>query len=196
MNFLRILFFTILIALGSAQAAFAQTKVAVISQDVAMAKSKIGRNIADQIIALGKTIQGELEPEMIPLRSQAQQLSAEASALSPEVLRTRTDLLRRQQDLQQKFGEISNWQQRQMAATSKQAETPLLEAYQNAVNAVIAENKIDVLLEGGSVMFRNKQSDITEAVIAKMDAAIISAIVTRVRVPRVPPANPNPQAQR
>jgi hypothetical protein len=72
-----------------------------------------------------------------------------------------------------------------------------LDAYEAAVNQIIKENDIDILLDGSTVMFRNKESDITEQVVIKMDAAITSSVVVRVRVPRVaPPQQPGAQQPR
>ena len=62
-----------LIVMGASASVQAASKVAVISQEIAIAKSKIGTNIAQQVIAIEKQIDSELEPEMLPLRSQAQQ---------------------------------------------------------------------------------------------------------------------------
>jgi Skp family chaperone for outer membrane proteins len=176
------------LVLGFTSAPAFATNVAVISQEITLAKSKVGAYVADQLIAIEKQIDADFEPELAPLRTKAQQLTAEFSALSPEVLRTRNDLLRRRQDLQTNLSELANWKQRQMAASRNQALGPVLQAYETAVNAVIAEKNIDVLLDGTNILFRNKESDITEAVIVKMDAAITTAAVTRVRVPRKPPA--------
>jgi len=181
-----------LIVMGASASVQAASKVAVISQEIAIAKSKIGTNIAQQVIAIEKQIDSELEPEMLPLRSQAQQLSAEVSALSPEVLRTRNDLLRREQDLRQKIGALINWKQRQLEATGAQAEGPLLQAYESAVNAIIAEKEIDILLNGSTVLYRNAASDITEAVVQKMDLEVTTSVVTRVRVPRQAPPQQRP----
>lgn len=175
--------------------AFAASTVAVISQDAALGTSKVGKYVANQLQTISKQIDTEFEPELAPLRTQAQQLNAEASALSPETLRTRTDLLRREQDLRKKLGELSNWKQRQMAATENQAMNPVLKAYQTAVQQVIDEKKIDVVLPSTSVLYRNKASDITLEVVAKLDAAMTTTPVTRVRVPRVPPKQQAPQRQ-
>ena len=162
-----------------------------------MIQSKVGISIAKQILAIDKQIDNEFESELAPLRSEAQQLNAEVSALSPEALRTRTDLMRRDQVLRQTLSELGDWKKRQLTATSEQARKPLLDAYEAAVNQVIQENNIDILLDGSTVMFRNKQSDITEQVVVKMDAAITSSVVVRVRVPRIaPPQQPGTQQPR
>jgi len=191
MKIFQIIFLASFIMMGASTSIQAASKVAAISQEIAIGKSKIGVNIAEQMLVIEKQIDAELEPEMVPLRSQAQQLTAEVSALSPEVLRTRNDLMRREQDLRQKIGELINWKQRQLEATGKQAEAPLLQAYESAVNSVILENEIDILLNGSTVLYRNAASDITEAVVQKMDAGVITSIVTRVRVPRqAPPQQP------
>ncbi len=182
-------------ALTFAAPALAQN-VAVISQEITLTTSKVGIYVGQQLQVIDNQIDTEFEPELVPLRAQAQQLNAEASALAPEVLRTRNDLMRREQDLRVKLGELANWKQRQMAASRNQALKPVLEAYQAAVNAVIAEKKIDILLDGTDILFRNQQSDITEAVVAKMDAAMTTTSVARVRVPRVPPAGTAQQGAR
>ena len=177
--------------------AHAEVKVAVISQQIALIQPKVGISIAKQILAIDKQIDNEFESELAPLRSEAQQLNAEVSALSPEALRTRTDLMRRDQVLRQTLSELGDWKKRQLTATSEQARKPLLDAYEAAVNQVIQENNIDILLDGSTVMFRNKQSDITEQVVVKMDAAITSSVVVRVRVPRIaPPQQPGTQQPR
>jgi len=186
MKILNTILLSASIAFLSAGFANAQVNVAVISQEAALVQSKIGTNVAEQLLAIDKQIDIEFEPELVPLRSQAQQLNAEISALSPEVLRTRTDLMRREQELRQTLSELANWKKRQMTATGEQARKPILEAYEAAVNLVISEKKIDILLDGSTVMYRNKQSDVTLDVIAKMDASITASDVVRVRVPRKP----------
>ncbi|PHR60301.1 MAG: hypothetical protein COA47_07850 [Robiginitomaculum sp.] len=193
MTFIRSIL--LLAALTFSAPAMAQN-VAVISQEMALTTSKVGIYVGQQLQVIDNQIDAEFEPELVPLRAQAQQLNAEASALAPEVLRTRNDLMRREQDLRLKLGELANWKQRQMAASRNQALKPVLEAYQAAVNGVIADKKIDILFDGADILFRNKQSDITEAVVIKMDAALTTTSVARVRVPRVPPAAPAQGARR
>lgn len=178
--------FAALFALFAAPA-FADANVAVINQDGVLASSKVGQYVESQLKTISQQIDTEFEPELAPLRTQEQQLNAEASALSPEVLRTRTDLLRRASDLQRKGAELANWKKRQMQATDAQAMKPVLKAYQDAVNAVIQEKKIDILLPVQAVLYRTKDSDISAEVVAKLDATMTTTPVTRVRVPRVPP---------
>ncbi|MBN4047746.1 OmpH family outer membrane protein [Oceanicaulis sp. AH-315-P02] len=187
MKILNTFILAVAIIFGATLSAKADAKVAVISQQIALIQSKVGIDIATQVLNIDKQIDTEFESELAPLRSEAQQLGAEISALSPEALRTRTDLMRRDQVLRQTYAELGDWKKRQLEATTEQARKPLLDAYQAAVNQVIKENNIDILLDGSTVMFRNKASDITEQVIKNMDAAITSSIVVRVRVPRVAP---------
>ncbi len=171
------------------------TNVAVIYQEAAVAKSKVGVYVNTQLDTISKSINTEFEPFLTPLNTQAQQLNAEYSALSPDVARTRNDLARRDQDLRRKYTELAGWKQRQMAATEKQALTPVLKAYGAALKAVITEKKIDVVfLYGQNVVFLNDSTDITDEVIAKMDVALTTTPVTRVRVPRVAPTRPAQQA--
>ncbi|PHS28028.1 MAG: hypothetical protein COA85_04195 [Robiginitomaculum sp.] len=178
-----------------AQTAETGTKVAVISQELSLAKSKVGIYIADQLMALDKTIDAEFEGELAPLRTQAQQLNAEIKALSPETLRTRTDLQRRGQEMRQQLAELGNWKQRQMDATRQQALTPAYKAYETAVNAVIKEKNIQILLPGEATLYRTAAVDVTEAVVAKIDAALTTTPVNRVRVPRKPTQQELQQAQ-
>ncbi len=177
-----------------AQTPTSGTKVAVISQELSLAKSKVGLYVADQLNALDKEIDTEFEPELAPLRTQAQQLNAEISALSPETLRTRTDLQRRGQEIRQKLAILGDWKQRQMEATRQQALTPALKAYEAAVNAVIKEGNIQILLPGEATLFRTSTVDVTEAVVSKIDAALTTTPVNRVRVPRVAPQQQQGQA--
>ncbi len=170
------------------------TKVAVISQELSLAKSKVGIYVADQLLALDKQIDTEFEAELAPLRTQAQQLNAEVSALSPETLRTRTDLQRRGQEIRQKLAVLGDWKQRQMEATRQQAIAPALKAYESAVNTVIKEGNIQILLPGEATLFRTSAVDVTEAVVAKIDAAMTSTPVNRVRVPRIAPPQQQGQA--
>ncbi|PHS24889.1 MAG: hypothetical protein COA84_08630 [Robiginitomaculum sp.] len=162
------------------------TKVAVISQELSLAKSKVGAYIADQLLALDKTIDSEFEAELAPLRTQAQQLNAEITALSPETLRTRTDLQRRGQEIRTKLSELAQWKQRQMAATREQALAPIYKAYEAAVNTVIKEKGIQILIPGEATLYRTGTVDVTQAVIDKIDAAMTTTPVNRVRVPRKP----------
>jgi Skp family chaperone for outer membrane proteins len=182
-----------LIGAFTSVSAFAQTattptatNVAVISQELSLAKSKVGAYVAAQLQALDKTIDAEFESELAPLRTQAQQLNAEISALSPETLRTRTDLQRRGQTIRQKLSELGNWKQRQVEATQQQALAPVLAAYQIAVNAIIKERKIQILIPGEATLFRVSAVDITEDVVKKLDVAMTTTPVNRVRVPRKP----------
>ncbi len=176
-------------------ATVAAANVAVISQELSVAKSKVGIYVADQLLQLDKTIDTEFETELAPLRTQAQQLNAEIAALSPETIRTRTDLQRRGQEIRVKLAELGNWKQRQMEATRQQALQPVLSAYQTAVNAVIKERNVQILLPGEATLFRIADVDITEAVVGKLDAAMTTTPVNRVRVPRKPTQQELAQAQ-
>ena len=171
----------------------APTYIAVISQELALAKSKVGAYVAEKLKELDKQIDTEFEPELAPLRTQAQQLNAEASALSPETLSTRTDLQRRGQEIRMKLAELGDWKKRQMEATREQALKPVLKAYEMAVNAVIKERGIQILLPGQATLYRTSSVDITQDVVNKIDAAMTTTPVNRVRVPRKP--QPRQQGQ-
>ncbi len=54
------------------------------------------------------------------------------------------------------------------------------------MNAVIKEKGVQILIPGEATLFRTSAVDVTQAVIDKIDAAMTTTPVNRVRVPRKP----------
>ena len=125
-------------------------KVGVVDSSKAFQESKAGKDGVAYLDALGKDLQAELA---------ALQLAAEKEDTDD----TRTALQQGFNQLQQRFG-----------AEQQQVMNKVTDAYQKAVDAVRAEEGLEVVLGTDAAVSFDSKADITKKVIDKMNAAPVA----------------------
>ncbi len=170
--------------------AYAQgTTVVVIDRAQIIRQSKAGLDIATKIQAIEAQMQGELQPTADQLQTEGAAIEAKTATMTPEAMRADAALKTEVENFSRKANDFNR--RRQIAATElqlteRQAFIDLNNALVPVLREVVAENNANVILDRSSVVFTDEATDVTAAVVAKLDAAAPTMSVTRQKLPTQP----------
>lgn len=170
-----------------APVAFAQTKIIVIDQARIEAESKAGQSLRAALT----TIEGQMQNEMAPLASsfQAAQsaLQAKAANKTAEDIQADTALQEEAKTVQAQAAQVARERDiraAELRMTTRKASMAYRDALKPILDQVMAEEDADIIVDASQVVIANDGVDVTDKVIAKLDAAVPSISVTRERLPQ------------
>ncbi|MHA6288650.1 OmpH/Skp family outer membrane protein [Maricaulis sp. CAU 1757] len=174
-----------LLALGIAAPAVAQTNIAVINEERVLRESAVGQHIQTRIQAIAEEIDAELTAMSQPLQQETERLNAETASMTPQAIQARPDLMQRVEALNQQaqqFEITRRTRQQELVQTERQAMAPVYEALSPILEAVVAERNLDILVDRSTLVFASPSVDLSDVVIERLNAALPTVTVTRVRV--------------
>lgn len=188
-------------AMGQETATARSPKIAVIDLGKISAESQMGRSYASQIEALEKEIQAagaqkqtELQKQDAAIKALADELEKQASVLSPEARdRKEQEILkkRRERDAYLEDGQRELTRMRERAQAQAEALNNDFQAkIRPHIEAAAREKGVDIILNSQIALTVNKDYDISQAVIAKADAAAPAA--PRASASPAPKPSPTP----
>jgi outer membrane protein len=143
--------------------------VCIISFDVVLGTSAVGKYVASRMNQLGSTVQAELTSEKDAIQKDASALEAQKSSLSQAQYQQRGQALDgRIRDLQRK----AELRQRELQATNDKALSTALGYADPIVHDLVAEKNCSVLLNGQAVIAANNAMDISQATVQRLDAKV------------------------
>ncbi len=179
-----------------AGAAFAQTKVFIIDEQLIRQQSKIGKELdvaLDNFAAAGvdqlglKSLKTELDTEGAALKPQIESLTPEAIAANPTLKARVEGLNRKAADFMQKQNALSqNLEQRDSSYNMA-----FLQVLGPAIEAVAKEAGADVVLSVSSTWYVKAAIDLTPKVVQRLDATVPNIAALQAALPQ-PPAAPAP----
>lgn len=187
---LRLLTAAFVLALASALAAapaFAQgTKVVVVDQNRVLTESRAGQDIQTKIENIEAEMQRELEPTAQSLQSLGETIEAKTANMTPEAMRADTDLQQQARSYQsqlQSFASERDKRATELAITERRASIAFGQALKPVLESVMAEEGAQVMLQASDVVLSLPAVDVTDKVIARLDAEAPTIAVTRERLP-------------
>ncbi|MEM0986055.1 MAG: OmpH family outer membrane protein [Pseudomonadota bacterium] len=173
-----------------APVALAQTKIIVIDQARIEAESKAGQSLRS---ALG-TIEGQMQNEMAPMatdfQSKQSALQAKAANMTPEAMQADAALQEEAKAIQTQAAQIARERDvraTELRMTTGKASMAYREALLPVLEAVMAEEGADIILDASQVVLAGDAVDVTAKAIAKLDASTPTISVTRERIPQQQP---------
>jgi Skp family chaperone for outer membrane proteins len=155
--------------------------VCVFHNDRLMAQSTAGQSIQSGMQRLVTEVQGELQPYVTAIQTEAQALQQGGQAADPDGAR-RTALQQRATEAQQleqtRQAELQYTQQTQVRAIAQAADPILVAVYQ--------ERGCGLLLDRSAVYIFNPAMDITDTVIQRLNTALPTLSFNRMAVPAQP----------
>ncbi len=164
----------------------AQTKVVVIDQSKIMQDSRAGKDIASKLKSIADQINNELTPTAEALARENKALNDEIAPLNQNAINQNQALVTRVQSFQKRASEFETKRQTRAAElelTRRDAWQKFFAALAPALEAVIAANQADVVLDRGSVVHASDEIDKTADVIAELDKSSPSIAVTKQKLP-------------
>lgn len=157
----------VLMSLGlSAQAA--ESKVAFVDMQKAIQSTKAGKKAKESLDTEYQKRKKDLDKKKADIEKMGQDLEKKKAVLSEEVLG------RKQMELQEemmKFQKVVAENQLEIQKREKELVEPILEKLRSAIEKVAKEQKISMVFEKGpqNILYADKDSDITDAVIAAFE---------------------------
>lgn len=174
-----------------AGAAFAQTKIFVVSEEKVRRESKVGKEINQNLISnanagadqLGlNKLKTEIDAEVQRLKPQTESLTPEAINANPTLKAQVEALGKKQQEYYQKAGALNNGLERQDNGLSQ----AFLIVMGPAVNAVAKDVGADMVLDASAAWFAKDATDISAKVIARLDATVPNLQALKDAMPKPP----------
>lgn len=191
MKSFKLLFLLPVLLVGLAAPALAQQNIAVINETRVLRESVVGQHIRTRLEAIGAEVRAELTAIGQPIQQQTEQLNVETASMTPQAIQQRPDLMQRIEVLNaqaQQFELERRRREQELAQTERQAMQPVYEALNPILEEVVASRNIDILVDRANLVFASPAVDISEPVIALLNARLTTVPVNRVRLPEGAPA--------
>ena len=186
MKFLKSLLLLPVMIAGLAAPVMAQTpSIAVFNEERVLRESAVGQHIASRIQEIAQEIDAELNALGQPIQQETERLGAETASMTPQAIQARPDLMQRIEALNQsaqQFELARRARQQELVQTERQAMQPVYQSLQPILQAVVEERSIDILIDRGNLVFASADVDITPLVIERLNAALPTVQVARVRI--------------
>ncbi len=157
----------------------------VLSADQAIATSTVGKYVGGRMNQIVAQVKAELTPEETSLTNDAKALDAARSTLDAAAFQTRAQALQvRANNLRQK----QELRQREVSETQKKAVNRIAQELEPIARQLYQQKRCSALLDKGSVMMVNPQMDMTNEVVAGLNARIQQFAFDRERLDTAAPA--------
>ncbi len=181
-------FALVLTSAAAAAPAIAQgTKIIVVDQVRILRESNAGKDIAAKIETIEGQMQRELEPTAKSLESMGKSLEARTANMTPEAIRADESLKTEARSFRTKLADLSQERDKratELSLTERKASIAFSQALGPVLEQVMQEENADIMMAAGDVMMANGNTDVTDKVIAKLNAKTSSIAVTRERLPQ------------
>ena len=181
-------FALVLTSAAAAAPAIAQgTKIIVVDQVRILRESNAGKDIAAKIETIEGQMQRELEPTAKSLESMGKSLEARTANMTPEAIRADESLKTEARSFRTKLADLSQERDKratELSLTERKASIAFSQALGPVLEQVMQEENADIMMSAGDVMMANGNTDVTDKVIAKLNASTQSIAVTRERLPQ------------
>ena len=172
-----ILSFFMAASLAFAPAALAEPVILVFDVDRAIALSKAGKSMAEQLEAQVSKVREDEGEILKGLQSEADKLKEQQKLLAPEALQKKVEELRlkeveRRRSLSEKSQSIKAGGQRAAGEIVKIAEEEL--------SAIAKERKADIVMRRDAVFFASPAIDVTAELVSRLDKRLSKVKVTPV----------------
>ena len=141
----------------------------VLSQQRAVGGSQVGQYVSNRMKQLQAQVQAELQPEGTALNNDLKSFQTQAASLTPDARNTRGQALQQRVDAFQRKQQIRG---RELEATEGKAVNRIVTELNPVARSVYEQRNCSALVESQAVIFSNPQMDITDAVIAGLNAKL------------------------
>ena len=185
----RSLFFALAMGLFAAPAvltASADITIIVVDQGKVLEQSKAGKDMAQKLNTMADQIEGDLKRKDGALQVEQKGLKDKIAPLNQAAIAQDQQLQNQLKNFESKVQnfEISRRKEAaQLELTRRDAMVKYSTALQAAIKSVMAERKADLVLERSLVIESATAIDVTDAVIAKLDATSPTIAVVKQALP-------------
>ncbi|ENZ83664.1 MULTISPECIES: OmpH family outer membrane protein [Caulobacter] len=159
--------------------------VCIFSSQRAVASSLVGKAVDARLKTIIQQVNAELNTERTGLDNEAKALDAKKGTLAQDALEQQAAALQVKANAWQRKGQL---RQKEVEATEQKALNRVYQELDTPIRQVYQSQKCSLLLDRESVMLANPAMDITDAVVAALDARIKTLTFDRERLDQAPVA--------
>ena len=159
--------------------------VCIFSSQRAVASSLVGKAVDARLKTIIQQVNAELTTERTGLDNEAKALDAKKGTLAQDALEQQAAALQVKANAWQRKGQL---RQKEVEATEQKALARVYQELDTPIRQVYQSQKCSILLDRESVMLANPAMDITDAVVAALDARIKTLTFDRERLDQAPAA--------
>jgi Skp family chaperone for outer membrane proteins len=159
--------------------------VCIFSSQRAVASSLVGKAVDTRLKTIIQQVNAELNTERTGLDNEAKALDAKKGTLAQDALEQQAAALQVKANAWQRKGQL---RQKEVEATEQKALSRVYQELDTPIRQVYQSQKCSILLDRESVMLANPAMDITDAVVAALDARIKTLTFDRERLDQAPVA--------
>ena len=157
----------------------ALTGVCIFSSQRAVATSAVGKAVDARLKTIIQQVNAELTAERTGLDNEAKGLDAKKATLAQDALEQQASALQVKANAWQRKGQL---RQKEVEATEQKALARVYQELDTPIRQVYQAQKCSILLDRESVMLANPSMDITDGVVAALDARIKTLTFDRERL--------------
>lgn len=153
--------------------------VCIFSSPRAVGSSQVGKAVDARLKTIIQQVNAELTAERTTLDNEAKALDAKKATLAQDALEQQASALQIKANAWQRKGQL---RQKEVEATEQKALSRVYQELDTPIRQVYQAQKCSILLDRESVMLANPAMDITDAVVAALDARIKTLTFDRERL--------------
>ena len=153
--------------------------VCIFSSPRAVASSQVGKAVDARLKTIIQQVNAELTAERAGLDNEAKALDAKKTTLAQDALEQQASALQVKANAWQRKGQL---RQKEVEATEQKALARVYQELDTPIKQVYQSQKCSILLDRESVMLANQAMDITDPVVAALDARIKTLTFDRERL--------------
>lgn len=154
--------------------------VCVLDEQRAVLQSSAGRAYAARMQQLGQVVDAELRPQRTIIETEANTLNTQQASLTPEVRQQRAQAL---QTRANGYQQLAQTRQAELGATQEKQLRRIAAEMQPVVSQVYVQRTCGLLIDKAGVVYNNPVMEITDAVIAGLNARLPTLTFDRERAP-------------
>ncbi len=158
--------------------------VCIFSSPRAVGQSQVGKAVDTRLKTIIQQVNAELTAERTGLDNEAKALDAKKATIAQDALEQQAAALQVKANAWQRKGQL---RQKEVEATEQKALARVYQEMDTPIKQVYQAQKCSILLDRESVMLANPAMDITDAVVAALDARIKTLTFDRERLDQAVP---------
>lgn len=165
------------------------TTVVVIDEGLLLRDSKAGKDMQVKLQSIETQIKNELEPTRSALEAEGKGLQTRAQGKTQQAIAADTALVAELQAYQTKANGFAQRRQalsQELALTERTALVAFNKALEPVLMELVREKNAGLVLSRGQVVYASDTTDVTRALITKLDVAVPTVAVVRQRAPAQP----------
>lgn len=162
------IFFSLILALLGSTTALAQSKIAYVNVQEALATIKDGKKVQDQLKQILKDKEAALAKERDEIQKKGEELQKQRAMMSPEAFQKEAQTLQGRMAALQESVMTGN---QELAMKEQELAKPILQKISQLIEQMAKERGYDMVLDRAAILYGQTDADLTDELIKRYNTA-------------------------